>query len=112
MDTRALPFFEWVGALLYFIDYKLVKIFSMKSVYTRSFEHLNKVSVRAPMDYKLEEQKSIITFLLLEDENLATFFKGCRKVFLKPAYPSNGNCCPTFLTAKTLPHASFICFRN
>ena len=29
------------------------------------------------MDYKLEEKRSVIKFLLLEGENLATFFKGC-----------------------------------
>ena len=51
---------------LHFMAYKLVSLFSMRIVYTQSFEHLNKVGVRATMDSKLEEQKSVIKFLLLE----------------------------------------------
>ena len=38
------------------------------------------------MNSKLMEQRSVIKCLLLEDENLAKFFKGC--IFsLKPTYP-------------------------
>ena len=40
----------------------------MKSVYTQSFEHLNKVGVRATLDSKLQEQRSVLKFLLLESE--------------------------------------------
>ena len=56
-------------------------------MYTQSFEHLNKVGVRVTMDSMLEEQRSVIKFHLPEVENLVIIFKGCRKVFLKPAYP-------------------------
>ena len=45
---------------LHFIDGKLVSLFSISSVYTQSFEHLNKVGVRATMDSKLEEQRSVL----------------------------------------------------
>ena len=38
------------------------------------------------MDSKLQEQISMIKFLLLEGETFDTFFKCCR-FFLKPAYP-------------------------
>ena len=36
---------------------------------------------------KLEEQRSIIKLWQLEGENLATFFIGCRNIFLKLVYP-------------------------
>ena len=39
---------------LHFIAYESVSLFSMRSVYTRSFEHLNKAGVRATMDSELE----------------------------------------------------------
>ena len=35
---------------LHFIAYESVRLFSTRSVYTRSFEHLNKIGVRATMD--------------------------------------------------------------
>ena len=38
---------------LYFIAYKLVSLFSMESLYTRSFEYLNKVDIRATVDSNL-----------------------------------------------------------
>ena len=56
----------------------------MRRVYIQNFGLLNKVGVRATMDAKLVEQRSVIKFLL---KNLATFFKGCKKVFLKHSYP-------------------------
>ena len=37
-------------------------VFLTRSVYTRSFEHLNKVWVRATMDCNMEEQRSVIKF--------------------------------------------------
>ena len=43
---------------------KSVSLFSMRNVYTQCFEHLNKLGVRATMDYKLEKQRSVIKFLL------------------------------------------------
>ena len=80
----------------------------MRSVYARSFEHLNKVGIRASMNSKLEEQRAVINFLLLEDETSCHIvFKSCMKVFfIKPVYSSSGNCCPTRRTAKTL-HPTF-----
>ena len=47
---------------LHFIHYKSVSLFSMRTVFTQSFEHLNKVSARATMDSK--EHRSEIKFLL------------------------------------------------
>ena len=41
---------------LLFIAYKSASIFLMRSVSTRSFEHLNKVGIRATMDSKVEAQ--------------------------------------------------------
>ena len=76
---------------LHFIIYKSVSLFSMISVYTQSFEHLNKVGVRVTMESKPEEQRYVVKFLLLElleGEIPYHIFKGCRKVFfLKPVYP-------------------------
>ena len=51
---------------LHFIAYKLVSLFSMRSMYTQSFEHLNKVGAMATMDSKLEEQRSVIGILHTE----------------------------------------------
>ena len=45
---------------LHLITYKLVRLFSTRSVFIKSFEHLNKVGVSATMDPKLEEQRSVI----------------------------------------------------
>ena len=59
----------------------------MRSVYTQNSEHLNKLGVRATMDSKLEEQRSVLNACFQRVKNLASFFKGCRNVFLKPAYP-------------------------
>ena len=50
---------------LHFIAYKSVSLLSVRSVYTRTFEHWNKVGVRATMDYKLKEWRSVIKFLIL-----------------------------------------------
>ena len=50
-------------------------------MFTRSFEHLNKVDVRDTMDSRLEKQRYVIKFLRLEGE------KSCY-IFLKPAYPA------------------------
>ena len=66
---------------LHFISYKSVCLFSMRNVYTQSFEYLNMVGIRAIMDAKLEEQRSIIKFLLLEGEKSAKFFKCFWKFF-------------------------------
>ena len=58
----------------------------MRSVYTRRFENLNKVEetcVMATMDCKLEEQKSVIKFLLLEDEKPCHIFQCLQKTFFK-----------------------------
>ena len=55
----------------------------------KSFEHLNKVSVRAAratMDSKLEERRSVIKLLLIEVEK-THYSKVAEKFFLKPAYP-------------------------
>ena len=51
-----------------FIAYKSVSLFSLRSVDAQSFEHLDKVGVRATMDAKLEEQRFVIKFLPLEGE--------------------------------------------
>ena len=60
----------------------------MRSMYTRSIEHLNEAGVRATMDSKVEEQRSVIKFLLLEHEKaLPHFSKVAAFFFLKPAYP-------------------------
>ena len=37
---------------------------------------------------KLKGQSSVIKLLLYRVKNLATLFKGSRKVLLKPAYPA------------------------
>ena len=58
-----------------FIAYKSVSLFSMRGVHTQNFEHLNKVGVRATLDSKLEEQRSVIKFLLLEGEKHCHFSK-------------------------------------
>ena len=60
------------------------------------------------MDSKLEEQSSVIEFMLLEDENPFHMFQN---LFSKSAYPPSGNCCRTLRTAKTLLPATFICFQ-
>ena len=52
---------------LHFIAYKSAISFLMRNVFTRSFEHLNKIGVRVSI--KLEEQRSVIKSLLLEGEN-------------------------------------------
>ena len=49
-------------------------LFSVRSVYTLSFERLNKVDVRSTMNSMLEEQRSVIKFLLLEDEKPCHIF--------------------------------------
>ena len=67
---------------LHFIDGKLVSLFSICSVYTQSFEHLNKVGVRATMDSKLEEQRSVlIKILLLKGEKPSHSFQRLQKSF-------------------------------
>ena len=63
---------------IFFFAYISVSFFLMRSAYTRSLEHLNKAGVRATLDSKLEEQRSVIKFLLFEG---VTFFKGCRNDF-------------------------------
>ena len=47
-----LSFFE---RKLHFIAYRSAILFSKRSVCTRSFQHLNKVGVRATIDSRLEE---------------------------------------------------------
>ena len=48
------------------------------------FEPLNKVGVKAIMDSKLEEQRSVIKFLLLEGEKPChIFFQRLQKSFAK-----------------------------
>ena len=68
---------------LHFIAYKPVSLFSMRKVCTRSSESLNKVGVRAAMDSKLEEQRSVIKSMFLEGEKPCHIFQSCRQVFLK-----------------------------
>ena len=65
----------------HFIAYKSVSLFLMRSVYTRSFEHVNKEGIRDTMDSKLEEQRSIIKFLFLEGDKPCHIFKKCRLFF-------------------------------
>ena len=43
-----------------FIAYTPVSLFLIRSVYIQSFDYLNNVSVRSTMDFKLEEQRSVI----------------------------------------------------
>ena len=62
---------------LHFITYKSVSLFAIRCMYTQSFEHLNKVGLRATMDSELEEQRS--KFLLLEDEKLCHIFQRLQK---------------------------------
>ena len=69
---------------LHFITYKSVSLFLFRSVYAQSFEHLNTVGVRATM----EEQRSVIKFLLLEGEIPCHIFQRLQKCFLKPAFHS------------------------
>ena len=55
----------------------------MRCVFIQSFEHLNKVGVRATMDSKIEEQRSVIKFLLLEVEKPCNIFQRL------PQYPES-----------------------
>ena len=68
---------------IHFMTFKLVSLFSVRNMYTPSFEHLNKVGVRATMDSKLEEQRSIIKPLLLEGEKPCHSFQRLKKMFSK-----------------------------
>ena len=68
---------------LHFIAYKVISLFSMKSVYTRSFEHLNKLGVWATIDSKLGEQRSVIKFLLLEGKESCHIFQRLQRSFSK-----------------------------
>ena len=70
-----------------FIAYKLVSLFLMKSVYTQSFEHLNKVGVRAAMNSKLEKWRSVIKFLILDGEKPFHIFQMLQIFVSEPAYP-------------------------
>ena len=45
------------------------------------------MGVRATMDSKQGEQRSVIKFLLLECEKPCHIFKDCRNFFLKPVQP-------------------------
>ena len=65
----------------HFIAYKSVSLFSLRSVYTQSFEHLNIVGIRATMDSRLEEQRSVIKLLLSEDEKPFHLFLRLQKSF-------------------------------
>ena len=58
-------------------------VFLMRSVYTQNFEHLNKVGIWATMDSKLEEQRAVIKFLLLEGERPCQFFQRLQTSFCK-----------------------------
>ena len=71
----------------HFITYKSVSLFSMRNIYTQSFEFLNKVDVRATMDSKQQEQRSVIKFLLLDGEKPCHVIQRLQKSFLMPAYP-------------------------
>ena len=53
----------------------------MRSVYTQSFEHLNKLGVRATIDSKLEEQRTVINFLVLEGEKPCHIFSKIAEKF-------------------------------
>ena len=66
---------------LHFIAYKSVSLFSVRSTYTRSFEHLNKVGVGATMKSKLQEQRSVIQFLLLEGGKPCHIFQRLQEFF-------------------------------
>ena len=44
------------------------------------------MGVRATIDLKLEEQRSIIKLLLLDGEKPCHILKGCRIFFVKPVY--------------------------
>ena len=66
---------------LHFIAYELFNLFSMIPVNTQRFKHLNKVDVWANIDSELEEQRSVIRFLISEGKNPFHIFKSCRKVF-------------------------------
>ena len=68
---------------LHFIAYKSVNLFSMGSVYIQSFEHLNKVGVKATMDSELENQRAVMKFLLLEGEKPCHIFQRLQKRFSK-----------------------------
>ena len=68
---------------LHFVAYKSVRLFSVRSVYTRRFEHLNKVGVRATTDAKLEKQRAVIKFLLLEVKKPCHIFQRLQKSFSK-----------------------------
>ena len=48
-------------------------------MYTQSFEHFNKVGVRATMDSKLEGQRSVIKFRHLEGEKPCHIFQRVQK---------------------------------
>ena len=56
-------------------------------MYTGSFEHLNKLGVRATMESTLEEQRSVIKILLLEGEKPCHIFQRLQKSFSKGCIP-------------------------
>ena len=66
---------------LHFIPYKSASLFSVRTVFTQSFEHLNKVSARATMNSK--EHSSVIKFLLLKGEKPCYIFQRLQKSFSK-----------------------------
>ena len=90
---------------LNFIAYKSVSLFSVRSVYTRSSEHLNKVGIRATMRSKPEEQISVIKFLLSEGEKPCHIFQKLQKSFSKA-------CISFTWQLLTLSFTTFICFQG
>ena len=69
------PVFSCAASYTYYSEYYILPPINW-SVFneTPSFEHLNKVGVRAAMDSNLEEQRSIIKFLLLDGEKPCHIF--------------------------------------
>ena len=60
---------------------------SMRRVFTLTFEHFNKVAIRATMDSKLDEQRTVIQILNLDCKNLYHIFHRLQNFVLKPTYP-------------------------
>ena len=86
-----------------FCSAKATHIFSAKNIrrlYIESAKTVNEMTLNELVKLTTlwtTGPRSVIKFLL------STFFKGCKKVFLKPAYPSSGSYFSFLHIAKTLP---------
>ena len=74
-------YFTYMWKKLHQIAYNLASLALMKSMYTRSFEHLNMVGVRATRVSQLEKDRFVVKYLLLEGKKLCHIFQRLHKKF-------------------------------